>query len=137
MKINQKVSSGFLVVGLLILVVTYVNIIIHEDLTRSFREVAGEVLPCTIEAVNIKAELSYCEKHAHQYGLTGNLEDKKTAKDSLAALEEHVAAHRLYHSGSDDPKVIQIIDERVETFINFVTEYILLKDNTQQLVFCN
>lgn len=115
-------------VGLLILVVSYISVVTYEDLSTDYRKIVGEVLPGTIEAQKIEATLYHCEKHTEKYGLTGNIEDKKMAEDMLADLEEHVAAHKLYHTGHADPKVINIIDEGVETFTSFVTEYILLKD---------
>ncbi|OEU82283.1 MAG: hypothetical protein BA865_11220 [Desulfobacterales bacterium S5133MH4] len=128
MKINQKIISGFLMVGLLILVVSYISVVTYEDLSTDYRKIVGEVLPGTIEAQKIEATLYHCEKHTEKYGLTGNIEDKKMAEDMLVDLEEHVAAHKLYHTGHADPKVINMIDEGVETFTSFVTEYILLKD---------
>jgi PAS domain S-box-containing protein len=128
MKISQKIISGFLMVGLLILVVSYISVVTQEDLSTKYRKVVGEVLPGTIEAQKIEATLYHCEYHTVKYGLTGNIEHKKMAEDMLADLEEHVATHRLYHAGLDDPKVIHIIDEEVETFTSFIAEYILLKD---------
>jgi PAS domain S-box-containing protein len=128
MKINQKIASGFLMVGLLILVVSYISVVTYEDLSTSYRKVVEEVLLGTIEVQKIEATLYHCEYHTEKYGLTGNIEHKKMAEDMLADLEGHVAAHRLYHASLDDPKVIHVIDEEVETFASFITEYILLKD---------
>jgi hypothetical protein len=122
MKINQKIISGFMVVGILIFVVIYADIVIYEDLSTDYRKVVGELLPGTIEAQKMEATLYHCEKYTEKYGLTGNIEHKKMAEDMLADLEEHVAAHSLYHAGLDDPKVIHIIDEGVETFTSFITE---------------
>ena len=83
MKINQKIISGFLMVGLLIVVISCISVVTHENLSTNYRKVVGEVLPGTIEAQKIEATLYHCEKHTEKYGLTGNIEQKKMAEDII------------------------------------------------------
>ena len=128
MKINQKLISGFLVVSLLILAVSYISITIQERLTTNFQEIAGEVLPGTVALMNMEANLYHSLVHATKYASTGDIENKKAVETLTADLRKYLTIHRLHHVRHDDPMHIEIIDGKIDTFISFVTEYILLKD---------
>lgn len=128
MKITQKIISGFLVSSLLILAVTYIYVILQERLTSDFQEISGEVLPGTIALLYMDAELYHSLVAATEYAATGDIEVKKNVEVMIADLSKYLIIHKLLHSGHDSPEHFVLIEEKTKTFINFITEYILLKD---------
>lgn len=128
MKITQKLISGFLVSSLLILAVTYICVILYERLTTDFQEIAGEVLPGTIALLYMDAELYRSLIVATEYAATGDVEVKENVEVMIADLGKYLTIHKLLHTGHDSPEHMVVIEEKTDTFINFITEYILLKD---------
>ena len=128
MKINQKLISGFFVSSLLILAVIYISVTLQERLTTDFQEIAGEVLPGTIALAKMDAKLYHSLTSATEYAATGDIEVKKDVESMIADLRKHLIIHKLLHAGHDAPEHLEIIEEKIDTFINFITEYILLKD---------
>jgi len=128
MKINQKLISGFFASSLLILAVIYISVTLQERLTTDFQEIAGEVLPGTIALVKMEAELYHSLTSATKYAATGDREVKKDVEYMIADLRKYLTIHKLLHASHDDPEHMEIIEEKIDTFINFITEYILLKD---------
>ncbi|MDA3835404.1 MAG: ATP-binding protein [Spirochaetales bacterium] len=127
MKINQKIIMGFFVVALLILAVSYICMRSQENLVKRYQKVAGEILPGTISAAMIHATLHHAVEHMEKYGSTGKVGDREKTEEALAALEEYVAQHKLYHIGHHIPAYIDMIDETIESFTSFTMEYILRK----------
>lgn len=128
MKINQKIISGFLVSSLLILAVTYIYVILQERLTSDFQEIAGDILPGTIALLHMDAELYHSLTAATEYAATGDREIKKNVEVMIADLGKYLTIHKLLHAGHDSPEHFTLIEEKIKTCINFITEYILLKD---------
>jgi PAS domain S-box-containing protein len=128
MKITQKLISGFLVSSLLILAVTYICVSLQERLTTDFQEIAGEVLPGTIALLYMDAELYHSLIAATEYAETGDIEVKKNVEFMIADLGKYLTIHKLLHTGHDSSEHMAVIEEKIDTFINFITEYILLKD---------
>ncbi|MBU0946076.1 MAG: PAS domain S-box protein [Proteobacteria bacterium] len=128
MKINQKLISGFFVSSLLILSVTYICVTLQERLTTDFQEIAGEVLPGTIALLHMDAELYHSLVSAAEYTATGDIEVKKSVELMIADLSKYLTIHKLLHAGHDSPEHMVVIEEKIDTFVNFITEYILLKD---------
>ena len=128
MKIDQKIISGFLISSLLILAVTFISLILQERLTTDFQEIAGEVLPGTIALLHMDAELYHSLIAATEYAATGDREVKKNVEVLVANLGKYLTIHKLLHAGHDSPEHMVVIEEKIDTFINFITEYILLKD---------
>ncbi len=128
MKINQKLISGFFVSSLLILAVTYLCVTLQERLTKDFQEIAGEVLPGTIALLHMDAELYHSLISAAEYAATGDIEIKKSVELMVADLSKYLTIHKLLHASHDSSEHMVVIEEKIDTFVNFITEYILLKD---------
>lgn len=128
MKINQKIITGFLVVALLILVVSYISIMTQENLIKDSQELAEEILPGSITEAMIQTKLHQTVNLVEKYASSGNVSDRGKTEKAIAALEEYMAAHRLYHSSHHPSAYIDMIDETIETFTSFIMEYILAKD---------
>jgi hypothetical protein len=75
----------------------------------------------------IHATLHHAVEHMEKYGSTGKVGDREKTEEALAALEEYVAQHKLYHIGHHIPAYIDMIDETIESFTSFTMEYILRK----------
>ena len=119
---------GFLVVALLILVVSYISIMTQEKLIKDSQELAEEILPGAITEAMIQTKLHQAVNLVEKYVSGGNVSDRERTEEAIVALEEYMAAHRLYHSSHHLPAYIDMIDETIETFTSFTMEYILAKD---------
>ena len=128
MRINRKLISGFLLVSLLILAVSYIGIIIHNRVTATFAEIAGEILPGTAALIRMDAALYQAVINANEYASTGNIENKNKVQTLIADLAKQMTIHRLNHAPYEDVEHMDLIEKKVDTFINIITEYILLKD---------
>ena len=128
MRINRKLISGFLLVSLLILAVSYIGIIIHNRVTATFAEIAGEILPGTAALIRMDAALYQAVINANEYASTGNIENKNKVQTLIADLAKQMTIHRLNHASHEDVEHMDLIEKKVDTFINIITEYILLKD---------
>ncbi|MBU4186167.1 MAG: response regulator [Proteobacteria bacterium] len=128
MKINQKIIMGFLVVALLILAVSYIGITTQENLVKKSQELAEEILPGAITEAMIQTKLHQTAEFMEKYALSGTVSDREKTEEAIAALDEYMTAHRLYHSGHHPQAYSDMIDETIGAFTSFTMEYILTKD---------
>ena len=128
MKINQKIITGFLVVALLILAVSYISIMTQENLVKNSQELANEILPGAITEAMIQTKLHQTVSLVEKYASTGDVIDREKTEKALVTLGEYIVAHRLYHSGHHLSAYLEKMDEIIETVTSFIMEYILAKD---------
>ena len=89
MKINQKLSYGFLVISFLILVVSYISLTIQRDITKDFQRVGGEILPGTIALTKMEAEFYHILLLMSQSFSGNTINNKKKLEKSLTTLEKY------------------------------------------------
>jgi two-component system cell cycle sensor histidine kinase/response regulator CckA len=128
MKIKQKLVSSFLLSSVLILIIGYIGVREQERLGESFEMIAGEVMPGTYALTKMASELYHSLAYANEYALMGNVSTKEELNNHIADLRKNLMVHRLLHSRHDAPENMQIIEKKIDMFIDSVTEYILLRD---------
>ena len=124
MKIYQKLLCGFLAISFLPLIVSYVsNLALEEEIISNFQEVGGEIMPSNIILARMTAELYHTLLLTTRFDDQRNKKDKKKIDQAISTLNTYKTMHKVYHH--DDDICIKI-DNYIQRFSSYITEYILL-----------
>ena len=126
MKIKMKIISGFSIVSLLILILTFISYDYQKKALQNFHHIGAELLPGTIAIIKVEASLYKALQAAYSYGETGNLNTRKQLEEDLADIAEYQVAHKLYHDYNLTTEAK--IDEALSEFSRHISQYVLLKD---------
>jgi len=125
MKLNQKLLSGFLTIALLTLIVSYfTGMLVQENTMTNFQEVGGEMLPGNVALARMTTELYNTLVLVARFAEKGNIEDKQKIDKTLSTLSTYKTMHVLYHR--EDEAWHAQVDELVQKFSSYITEYLLL-----------
>ncbi len=125
MKISQKLLSGFLAISLLTLGVSYVTgLLVQEETMTNFQEVGGEILPGNIAMARMTTELYHTLELTSRFAERGDIEDKQKIEKALSTLNTYKTMYMLYHL--EEEAWHEQIDEVVQRFSSYITEYLLL-----------
>ncbi len=126
MKISQKLLYAFLSVSLLTLLVSYVtSLTVQNDMLNSFEEVGGEMLPGNVAISRMTTELYHVLAMASRFAEEGDVAYKSKIEKALSTLNTYKTMHMLYHSAEDEAWHEEI-DQSVQRYTSYITEYILL-----------
>ena len=125
MKIKQKLLFCFLALSLLTLAVTYfADVANHQETIESFQKVAGESLPGNIALARMTTELYYTLELVSRFSEEQNHGYEKKIGKALATLSTFKTMYFLYLP--EEGEWHEKIDETIQRFSSYITEYILL-----------
>ena len=125
MKIKQKLLFCFLALSLLTLAVTYfTDVANHQETIESFQKVAGESLPGNIALARMTTELYYTLELVSRFSEEQNHGYEKKIGKALATLSTFKTMYFLYLP--EEGEWHEKIDETIQRFSSYITEYILL-----------
>ena len=128
MRIKQKLLTGFLLISLLTLGVSYgTGLLVQEETVDAFQLVGEKMLPGNIALARMTAELY------HTLVLLAEFEENPTSQiqseigESLSNLDAHRTMHILYHHGETDHTLSIELEKLTQEFSRSVAQHLLLQ----------
>jgi PAS domain S-box-containing protein len=125
MRIRQKLLFCFLALSVLTLGVSYLTVFaIQEDTLTSFQKVGGEIMPGNIALARMTTELYHTLELVSRFSEEQHSGSEKKIEKALSTLATFKTMYLLYHP--EETEWHEKIDDSIQRFNSYITEYILL-----------
>lgn len=128
MRIKQKLLTGFLLISLLTLGVSYgTGLLVQEETVDAFQLVGEKILPGNIALARMTAELYHTLVLLAEYEENPSGRIQAEIGQSLSNLDAHRTMHLLYHNGETDKTLAKQLEKLTQEFSRSVAQLMLLQ----------